>query len=364
MANNNFWEKDFQKYSGYFKALAIIVGIICFLIILNLLFPHFVSILLNIFWLLLVAIIIVFFTLGILVLVGMRRHVGKILDVFLESSLTLVDVRDLIKEFIRDFIRTLKAFLIYLAPVMAYVAAILVYIAIIVLYKSVGRSYDVITLTILLTFSAVFIVGLLNRPQLIEITIISWQAKLKKSFKGAFIDALEVVLFVFFLTMDSTHLFFLPATLNVPLRAEMFGVDLMQRSIIIYRSNVTGTVNLIGLAILIEIIRNVLRIVAVAKMYYRQNIDSIPLEDDRAKSDLLKKSIRKGFSELKDEIIKFIAFTTVLFAVFMGFPRLKLLALVSGSLAALILDIFIPSRLTQAKGTDLVSRIIAKIFRL
>lgn len=94
------------------------------------------------------------------------------------------------------------------------------------------------------------------------------------------------------------------------------------------------------------------------------NYDSINPENDLDKSKLFKDSIRKGFSESKDDLIKFIAFTTVLFALFMFFPRLKLLSVVIASITALCMDMIIPARLSQAKGEDLFSRLVTKIFKL
>jgi hypothetical protein len=48
----------------------------------------------------------------------------------------------------------------------------------------------------------------------------------------------------------------------------------------------------------------------------------------------------------------------------MFFPRLKLLTLVVASMASVLLDVIIISRLTAKKGNDLVSRILTKLFKL
>ncbi len=78
----------------------------------------------------------------------------------------------------------------------------------------------------------------------------------------------------------------------------------------------------------------------------------------------IKTAIRNSFGDTKDDIVKFITFTTALISVFLFFPRLKLFAMVVASITALLLDFVVPGRLIMKQGNDLISRILNKAFRL
>jgi hypothetical protein len=67
---------------------------------------------------------------------------------------------------------------------------------------------------------------------------------------------------------------------------------------------------------------------------------------------------------MKDDVVKFITFSTALFAVFLLFPRLKLFTLALASITGLLLDLVIQERLTALESNDLISRILAKVFKL
>ncbi len=236
----------------FFRFLTGIVAILAFFIALNILFPTFVSALLNFLWILLLIIVVVFFALGTLVVFGMRKEVGRILDVLLEGSLTILDFIEFIRELWRKFIETLKAFLLFSAPVYAYMLGFIIYVFLLFIYKSFGRAHDVTVLTIVLTVVLVLLIGILNRPETGSEELFNWKSRFKKVFKDSFADASEVILFIFFLTMDSTDLFFLPKDLNVELHAKIGTYDLMTRSFR-FQNNLDITVNLIIAAISTEI---------------------------------------------------------------------------------------------------------------
>lgn len=351
-----------------FRYLSIVLIIVIALAILIVLFPNVAVVVLNIFFVLALGLIIIFFSLGILVLVGMREEVSKILDVFLESSLTIVDVMELLKSFYRQFVTTFKAFLIYIAPVIAFSLAFVIYLALLVLYKYVGKTTDVTFITIFLTVTGIASISILNLPGKGRKPKNTWIVEFTAKFKRSFVDGAEVMLVLFFLTMDSTNLFFLPDSLNIPLNAQVGDVDLMKRSIDLHRENVQVTVSIIGIAVFIELIRNIMRIIAVAKDYFKKNVVHLkdyPVEEgSKLRAIFMKKAVRKGFAESKDELIKFFAFMTVLIFAFLFFPRLKMVSLVFASLTALLLDIIFPSRLKQLKGHDLLSRLVIKVFKL
>jgi hypothetical protein len=360
---SDLMEPNGNKNKAFFRLLAFVIALLGLFLALNIIAPTLVSIILNFVGILLLIIVIIFFALGTLVILGMKKEVSKALDIFLEGSLSILDFIQLIKDVWAQFIRTLKEFLIFAAPIFAFILALLLYLLILMLYKWVGREHDVTIMTIILTFILVFVVGVLNRPEGTIRELVSWGDRFQKSFKSSFVDGTEVVLFLFFLTMDSDKLFFLPKEYNIPLHAEMFGYDLMTRSFV-FTDHLDITVVIIVATISMELFRNLLRIFAVARKYYAQHYTSLMDTTGHSKMNLLKQSIRLSFKELKEDVVKFITFTTVLFFVFMFFPRLKLLTLVVASLASVILDVIIISRLTAERGNDLITRILAKLFNL
>ena len=311
----------------------------------------------NFFWITLLLIVAIFLVLGILVIMGLKKEVSNFLDIILEGSLTIIDAFDLIKKLYTKFIEILKDFLYFIAPVISMWIAIMIYIGILFLYKGVGKENDVTILTTVLTVAMVVAVGILNRPVQQEV-LDTWTKQIRKRFKDYFADSFEIIIFVFFLTMDSTKLFFIPANLNVPLRSSLFGYDLMLRGADV-TNQVTVTIFLVTAGISIEIIRNIIKLIALAIQYYKE----MPKRETKILN--IKESVRLSFVDAKDDLIKFIAFTTTLILVFLIFPRLKLYAMLITSLTGLLLDIGIPGRMSLKRtGTDLITRTLNKIFRL
>jgi len=348
-----------RKVFSLLSTLIILVGLF---IVAGILFPTTVSAVLSILWVVLVTFVIIFFVLGFLVIMGMRTEVGKVLDAFLEGSLKIIDFLELVKDLWHKFVELIKDFFLFAAPFFAYVLAIVLYILLLILYKTVGKTNDVTLLTVGITFGSLVIFGIVSKPQDV-VDNSKWVKKFLTKLKFGFVDSFEVILFVFFLTMDSTNLFFLPADLNVLLKANLGSFDLMIRSIS-YKGYATITLNIIIITIIIEIIRNLLRVFALARKYYLEYVHAPAAEESKSVLIIIKDSLRKSFADSKDDLTKFITLNTVLFAVFLFLPRLKLFTLAIASATNLLMDITIRSRLTSGKGTDLISRILAKVFRL
>jgi hypothetical protein len=296
---------------------------------------------------------------GVLVIFGMKKKVGSLLDVFLEGSFSILDFFNFLKEVWKLFISHLKELILLISPIFSYILALSAYLLLLYLYKLVGKYYDVTLLSVLLTVFMVGLVGMFNLPSLNPIEKTDFRSILGRKMKTAFADALEVVIFMFFLTMDRTNLFFVPQNLNVPLRASVLGFDLMTPSFHLQKI----TINIIMAAVLIEIIRNLLRLAVVARRKYTELL-SQDVWTEQQKYQKVKEAIRWSFAQGKDDLIKFITFTTVLFIVFLIFPRLKLLTVAIASLTTLFLDGVFPIRLTVTKGNDLISRIITRVFKL
>jgi len=345
-----------------FSLLATPIVLVGLFIAAGILFPTSVSIVLNILWIVVVTVVIIFFVLGFLVIMGMRKEAGRVLDAFLEGSLKIIDFLELVRNLWHQFVELLKEFLIFAAPFFAYVLALIVYVLLLIIYKSVGRDHDVTALTIIITSVSLFAFGIISKPKE-ETNDLTWKNQFSKRLKMGFIDGFEVVLFIFFLTMDSTKVFFLPENLNIPLKADWGSYDLMVRSYV-YTDHMRVTLNLILATIIIEIVRNILRVFFVARQYYLEYTHSILSEENTSVMEIIKNSIRKSFGDSKDDLTKFITLNTVLFAVFLLFPRLKLMTLLIASCANLIMDLLIRSRLTSKKGSDLISRTLARVFKL
>ena len=348
-----------------FQLLTTLIVVLALFLVAGFLFPEAVSVILNVVWIILLASAAVFFTLGILVIIGMKREAGRVLDLLLEGALTFIDFLEFLKNVWKRFVDLLKEFLLFASPIFAYIAAFLVYVLLLYVYKTVGKSHDVTIMTVIITGAAMMGFGLLSKPQA-EITIeLTWKGQFQKRFKAGFIDGIEVILFIFFLTMDSTDLFFLPTDLNIPLKAEFSGYDLMVRSFV-YDEHVITTLALIVTTISLEVLRNIIKIFASARKYYLNFSHELEnfMGAKRTTMEMLKEAIRKSFNDAKRDLIKFVTFNTVLFAVFLLFPRLKLLTLAVASVTNLGLDLSIRSRLTARKGNDLIARILQKIFKL
>ena len=115
-----FNRQDQSTTKKVFRFLTTVVVILRIFLALNFLFPVAVGVILNIIWIIFLAVVIVFFTLGILVIIGMRKEVSRILDILLEGSLTIIDFIEFVKNLWKRFIQLLKEFILFAAPFLAY----------------------------------------------------------------------------------------------------------------------------------------------------------------------------------------------------------------------------------------------------
>jgi hypothetical protein len=211
----------------------------------------------------------------------------------------------------------------------------------------------------------VIFVGILNRANKPQSRFKQeWIINFGKRFHAGFTDSVEILLFVFFLTMDSTKLFFLGNDLNHALTAQIGGYDLMHRGINL-KDTPGITVGMIVATVSIEILRIIIKLIAMAKLHYSNlMIQEIEIDVIRTKHVRVKESIQMAFTESKDNLTRFITFNTVLLLVFLFFPRLKLMTLVVASITGFILDVSMKGRLTISKSNDLISRMLSKAFKI
>lgn len=304
----------------------------------------------------LIALTSLFIFLSILVFVGMRDQAVEIIKRVIDGSLTSIDIYEALKRYSRVALKKLKNLLRNLAPLYAFVINIYLYFLLIFLFKYVGSVYDVTIFTIVLTFILVITTAFLTRPGNRKDF-----DSFKDSFLANFTDFFEITLFVFFLTIDSEKLFFLPDKLNTELVSRIGDYDLMIRGINIY-DNFNTTINIILFILIIEIARNALGFYLIARKYAEVLEKSNLKETD----SILKLSIKQSLYRNIDDIVKFITYITFVVFVFLFFPRLKLLAMAVASFGALVADFLFTDRLTATteKKQDLLGKILARLFRL
>ena len=331
----------------------------------NMVYPSATKIVLNILWFTALSVAIMFIAMGIMAILGMKKEVGRLLEIFMEGSFSVMDLIDFIKQVLRLFMEKVKEALLNIAPLFSYILAISLYLGTLYLYKLVGKSFDVTALTIFITVAGISLLTLINLPGRSKLIKTGWRHEFGKKINKAFINSFEVVLFVFFLTMDSTQLFYVPPDLNVQLHAQVGGYDLMLRGFKLNDARITLVI--IAIAIVVEVVRNILKIIYSSRTYYTSWLETEPQNNstDRQRYQNIKKSVRLAFAESKDDLVRFVSFTTVLIIVFITFPRLKLMSMATASITLLFFDLIFPVRLlTRERNRDLISVILEKILKI
>lgn len=357
---------DPGRYSRFITGIILILVLLLVVGgVLALTAPETFSAIINGFWLFMFSVVLLFLIMGILIMVGLKEQVKQLLDIFIEGTLTIVDVMNFLKQAVQFVGEVIKQAIYFLVPFLAYLLGAIIYFILIYLYKWVGKRYDVTLFTILLTALLVVATGFLNKRSKDEGTkTLTWGRKVQIRFKDIFGDAVEVVLFVFFLTMDSTSLFFLPQDLNVELHASYNQYNFMVRGWTVDKSLYT-TLNLVIGAVGFEIIRFIIRIVAAGFAFYRE-VNAYVGEGNQkmAGAAQVKWALRQSFEVHKDDVVRFITYTTFIVFVFLAFPRLKLLAMGVASLTALVMDLAMRDRLVIKKGNDLFSKVVSFLFKV
>jgi len=347
------------------KAVAGIAIFVIFMLILAIFKTSWFFAIINFFWFIIFISAITIVVLGTLTFVGKKDEAKAIINMFLQGSITAIDFVNFINMLWKTFIQMAREAMLITIPYLGVFFALASYLVILSLFKFIGQHIDATIPTILLTVLLTFFVGTLtlktqsNRTARLSLDM---QNSLKR-FKSVFIDSLEVVILLLFLTIDSTRLFFLPPSLNTKISAQVGNYDLMVPSFVI-TDHFGITIKLIAVAIMLELLRRLLRTTAV----FRKNYIALGTTDekDTTVDDTInvartKVALKQTVAEISDDFLMFAAFTLFTVLVFIAFPRLKLVTLVSASSAALLLDIVFRSRLTSQGANDLLSRIFKKL---
>ncbi|MFA5776236.1 MAG: hypothetical protein WC988_01645 [Patescibacteria group bacterium] len=345
--------------------LSLLIAFALLLTVGNMAYPFATKIVLNILWFVSLSVATIFVAMGVMAILGMKKEVGQLLEIFMEGSFSVMDLIDFIKQVFKLFWGKVKEALLNLAPLFSYILAISLYLGTLYLYKLVGKSFDVTALTVFISVAGIGLLSYINLPGRDNLTKTGWRSEFGKKVNRAFINSFEVILFVFFLTMDSTHLFYVPPDLNVPLRAQVGDYDLMLRGFKLNDAKITLII--IAVAIVIEVVRNTLKIIYSSRKYYLSWLEAEPQNNstDKQRYQNVKKSMRLAFAESKDDLVRFISFTTALIIVFIMFPRLKLLSMATASVTLLFFDLTFPVRLlTRERSHDLISIILEKTLKI
>ena len=347
-----------------FWILSLILITILSLVLVALFAPEIFVVVMNIFWLILFGVTVIFISLAVLAFLGLRNQVKKVMSVIFEGTLSILDILEFVDLLWKMFIKIFKEFVLFITPLFAVSLLLAIYLFVLIFYKQYGKENDVTLLTILLTFVLVAFSGVIGLPKVHKPGNPGWFKKVLNRFGRYFRDGLEVLIFVFFLTMDSTNLFFLPAQYNTLLRANIGDYDLMKTSITM-DDFFRYTLTLIIAAIVIELFRTLLILIVGGVRFYKEGKKiMVDKKYTYAPVKLFKAAMKQSFRTTIDDFLKFTVFTTVLIAVFVFFPRLKLLSMLVASCTNLIMDLIFTQRMRFAYGDDLLTKIIVKVARL
>lgn len=335
----------------YFLLVILMGGILYFVS------PQAFYIIFSIFRTLLIALVLLFVLVTFLVLIGLREQAADIIHKIIDGSLTSIDIFEALRRFSKNVWKKIKRMFRNLAPLYAFFINIYLYFLLMFVFRYLGTLYDITLITIVLSFVLVLFTAALTRPK--ETT--SADETFKRNFIANFTDFFEIMLFVFFLTIDVKDLFFLPNDLQTHLIAEVGGYDLMIRGIDFY-NQFGATLNIILFIVIIEMTRRALGFYVMAKEYSKE----LEAQNYNGKEPILKLSLQHSLHGNIDDIIKFVVYITFVVFVFLFFPRLKLVAMAAASLGALCADLIFTERLraTSAKKQDIIGRLISKIFRI
>ncbi len=336
--------------------------------ILSAMYPTIIALITRALLALVFVVIAIFIILGVLVVIGLRDQAKGLLSLLFEGGLQYINLAQSLSEIWSTIVRIVQEFILLIAPFLAIFLAILFYYIVMFLFRAVGAETDITLFTIILTIVLASITAILGQISFDGTGKSTFQSQLSRRFSRVFVDSIEVVVLVIFLTIDIENFIILPQSFHVPLEASAFGIDFMQRG---FTGEGLGlTVQIAGAAIFVEIVRKAYRMIySTYKSFKEQRMEMEAqgkhFKNQREAFDLLRSAAHSAYRTNLDDLLKFLGFTTILVFAFFFFPRLKLLSLLFFNLTMLGWDIAVPSRITKkARNEDLLSRLIAKVLKL
>lgn len=339
------------------------------LFVLSIIYPDIVGMVIRAGTTIVFLIFALFIVLGIFIIFGLRKEAQTLLSLLFEGGVKYIDIAEHVSTLWERCVVLIKEMILAISPLLAVFLAILFYYLIMFSFRAIGVRSDITLFTIILTVILASITALLGQVSVNGTSNdTSFNAEFRKRFGRYFIDGVEIAVLVIFLTIDVEKLFFLPASLHGSIEAHAFGVDFMQRG---FQSDAFPyTVKIAGVAVCIEIIRKIYRIITSGRFHYQRlktevEIRGIPIRTIQQTFEIIRHAARRAFKDSIDDMTKFLGFTTILVVAFFFFPVLKMLSLMCFNLANLSWDIIFSNRLTNnSSSEDLFSRILVKVLRL
>jgi hypothetical protein len=337
--------------------------------ILSAIYPDVISLISRAVVAIIIVIFVVFIVLGVLVVIGLREQARSLLSLLFEGGVRYINFAQTLSEIWETIIKIAQEFILLISPFLAVFLAAIFYYIVMFSFRAVGANTDITIFTIIMTIVLGTVTMGLGQIKISDTEDPkSFKTQFSLRFSRVFIDSIEIVVLLVFLTIDAERLFFLPPSLQTPLKAELFGIDFMARGI--SGAGFNATLRIAGAAVFVEVIRKVYRLVMSIYIRYKEMRIAVETDGREFSSqgeafDTLRKAARIAFKDNLDDFMKFLGFTTILVVAFFFFPRLKLLSLLFFNITNLAWDLIIPSRATRkARSEDLLSRTIAKVFKL
>jgi len=303
----------------------------------------------------------IFLVLGVAVIIGMRSEVSTIINNIFSGTIKLIELVEFLTKIWERFLQLLKEALLFVSPALAALTGLFGYVTLLALYKYIGVRASVTLLTVVLTVFLALVPLIIWPPKEQEQPISSlpgsfwdvWRSKMSLYLLNAY----ELMLFAFFLTLDWEKPFFLPSSLWGDIKANLGSLDLMVRGFN-YHDAFIFTLWLAGLAVLLEVFRQLLKV--VLRAVRMQSTSRTASTASRLES--FRECLKISFNDNLDDLVRFVGYTTLVIAVFFLFPRLKLLSLVVFSATTLLWDAFHPHRFfVERKNKDMLSLAAEKI---
>ncbi len=303
---------------------------------------------------------ILFVILGFLVIIGFGKEVKSFLTTTFHGIMQLFLIAKVLRNIYRWIIKILQRLMFFLSPFISAAIVLYVYYLLMYLYKFVGLSRDVTGLTVALTILLTVAIRLFPRMSSDSAEKTFWALWFEKTARILF-DFFELMVFVFFITLDWVKVPFLPSNLWVLIAAHISEYDLMIRGVNFHYS-FFFTIWLAGFAFFAEFIRQAFKIIHRSRYYYVTLKVSQPF---KSRLDLFEEAVSESFYYSLADLVTFFGYTTVVTVTFFLFPRLKLLSLIFFSLTSLAMDIIKPVYVpVGTPPQDLLTRVIIRTLNL
>jgi len=129
------------RYSRFVTGVVLLFVVVLVLGgVLALVSPTTFSAIIDAFWFFMFSLVLIFLILGVLIMIGLKEQVRQIVDIFVEGTLSIVDIMNFLKMALKFILEILKQVAEFLVPIFAFLLGAAIYFGLIYLYKWVGKS--------------------------------------------------------------------------------------------------------------------------------------------------------------------------------------------------------------------------------